>query len=197
MKKYEIELKNKYNGMKKRCYYKKAQNYYLYGERGIVICKEWIEDFNVFYNWAKDKYFKEAYIDRINVNGMYEPKNCRFVNAIESANNKRNNVIVVYKNKNYTIADLSRHKDCNVNYKTLNNRIVNLKWNIEKSLKPIYSDYNKSNKINKKSKILNYKNKDYSMIGLCRFLNIENKYHIVKARINKLNWSVEKSVIFN
>ena len=77
-------------GIRARCNNKNRKYYYLYGGRGITICKEWSKDSWAFIGWAKDNgYEKGLYIDRIDPNGNYEPSNCRFVDANINAQNKR------------------------------------------------------------------------------------------------------------
>lgn len=84
-----------YTNMKTRCYNEINHNYPRYGGRGITICDEWKKDFKAFLSWALENgYSENLTIDRIDVNGNYEPNNCRWSNAIEQANNKRNTVFV-------------------------------------------------------------------------------------------------------
>jgi hypothetical protein len=73
-------------------------NYYQFkdwGGRGIAICEEWRNSFQAFYDWAiangYDENAKrgECTLDRIDVNGNYEPSNCRWVTMKEQAANKR------------------------------------------------------------------------------------------------------------
>lgn len=116
--------------MKYRC---NNKNYYqscYYKDRGIKLYEPW-NDFNNFYEWAKDKYFVGSSIDRINVNGNYEPNNCRFVDNLTQANNKRNNIIIEFKGKKMSLAEWSR--ETKINYSCLRNRYLN-GWNVERML---------------------------------------------------------------
>jgi hypothetical protein len=90
--------------IKVRCYNKKFQHYKSYGGRGIKVCDEWLNDFMAFYNWAMaNGYADNLTIDRIDVNGNYEPSNCRWVTNEEQQNNKRNTIFLTYKGKRQTI----------------------------------------------------------------------------------------------
>lgn len=81
--------------IKKRCSNPNYKQYKDYGGRGIIICDEWKNDYLFFRDWAlKNGYnpyakYGECTIDRIDVNGNYEPNNCRWVTIKQQNNNKR------------------------------------------------------------------------------------------------------------
>lgn len=116
--------------MKYRCYGEKYQETSYYKDKGIKVCDEWL-DFNNFYEWAKDKYFDESSIDRIDSNGNYEPNNCRFVDKYVQANNKSNNITIEYKGEAKTLAQWAKEK--NINYFSLRNRYLK-GWDVERML---------------------------------------------------------------
>lgn len=101
-----------WQNMKRRCDTPSTDSYKNYGARGIKVCEEWLDKekgFLNFYNWAISNGYKENLtIDRINVNGNYEPSNCRWVSNKEQANNKRNNHFIEYNGEKHTIAEWSR-----------------------------------------------------------------------------------------
>lgn len=81
-----------YKGMIARCYYECSQRYNAYGGRGIRVCDDWKSDRKKFFEWAiKNGYSEDLTIERINVNGNYEPSNCCWIPMKEQYKNKQSN----------------------------------------------------------------------------------------------------------
>lgn len=128
----KTRLYNTWANMKKRCYNKNDKRYKNYGGRGIIMCDEWQNDFMSFYNWAINNGYKENLtIDRIDVNGNYEPNNCRWATIKIQANNTTTNHYITYNNETHTIAEWA--DILNINYAKLHARITKSKWNIERA----------------------------------------------------------------
>lgn len=96
--------------MKDRCYRKKHKSYAQYGGRGIKVCPEWMKYEN-FRDWAytsgydSDADFMKCTLDRIDVNGDYEPSNCRWVDMKEQCNNRTNNHRLTLNGETHTISE--------------------------------------------------------------------------------------------
>lgn len=119
--KYNKRIYRIWNGMIGRCERKSSINYENYGGRGIKICDEW-HNFNVFYDWAiNNGYSDDLTIDRIDVNGNYEPSNCRWATYHEQNLNRRSNALITYNGETKTISEWSEAK--NINYSMLRNRL--------------------------------------------------------------------------
>ena len=97
-------LYQSWSAMKSRCMNTNNKNYDKYGGRGIKLCKEWLEWDN-FKQWSlSNRWEKGLTIERIDVNGNYEPCNCEWATYKEQANNKRNNKYLTYKGKTKTLS---------------------------------------------------------------------------------------------
>lgn len=103
-------LFNIWRNIKERCENANYYNYRKYGGRGIKVCDEW-HDYKAFEEWALANGYDETAkrgdctIDRIDVNGNYEPSNCRWASAKEQNNNKRNTVFVDYNGERKSISE--------------------------------------------------------------------------------------------
>lgn len=91
-----------------RCTNPQDPAYPNYGGRGISVCNEWLNSYESFREWAYNSgYRKDLTIDRIDVNGNYEPSNCRWDDTETQNYNKRNTVHHKICGKEYTFADLA------------------------------------------------------------------------------------------
>lgn len=128
--KHNTRLYRIWGNMKGRCYCKSRREYKNYGGRGITVCPEWLHDFKAFYDWAMaNGYADNLTLDRKEVNGNYEPSNCRWITNREQQNNRQDSYFVSFNGKTQTLAQWS--VELNMCYKTLQKRIN--KWGVEKA----------------------------------------------------------------
>lgn len=129
-----------HQGIKKRCYNKQEKAYPNYGGRGITMCDEWRKDFMVFYNWAMNNgYNDNLTIDRINVDGNYEPDNCRCVDRKTQNINTRRELygIVLHEYNSLEYFSLKY----NISRRLVRQRFITYGWSFEDSvLTPICKD---------------------------------------------------------
>ena len=90
--------------MRARCTNPNEVKYKLYGARGITICKEW-DNYEVFKTWAlTNGYTDTLTIDRIDVNGNYEPGNIQFITNKENAG--KDKIVISETAYNEIVADI-------------------------------------------------------------------------------------------
>lgn len=126
-------LRSLWGSMIRRCEDPATFKYEDYGGRGIYVSKKW-HDFGIFASWAlAHGYEPGLHIDRINNNGPYSPKNCRWVTPQENGNNRRSNRWVTIFGETKTIAQWSRDPRCVVKQGTFGFRI-RAGWDPQKAL---------------------------------------------------------------
>lgn len=74
-------------GIKKRCYSSTHNGYARYGGRGIKVCARWLGSFTWFLVDMGPRPSSDYWIDRIDVDGDYEPGNCKWSTATEQNRN--------------------------------------------------------------------------------------------------------------
>jgi DNA-binding XRE family transcriptional regulator len=104
----QSRLYKEWRGMLLRCTTPSHKSYKDYGGRGISVCTQWHE-FPNFQEWAlANGYNDNLTIDRIDVNGNYEPSNCRFTDIITQCNNRRSSKFITYQGKTMSQAQWAR-----------------------------------------------------------------------------------------
>ncbi len=121
--------------MKTRCLNKNNVKYKSYGGRGITICDEWLS-FENFHYWAINNGFREDLtLERIDVNGNYEPNNCTWITMEQQAKNKRNVANYTFNGKSMNINEWTKY--LGFGKETIRERLKR-GWTIEEALsKPL------------------------------------------------------------
>lgn len=111
--------------MKQRCNNPNDENYHNYGGRGITVCDEW-NNFEDFYKWSIANGYDEnaergeCTIDRIDVNGNYEPSNCRWTNKDIQNYNKRDTRKILINGEEMNLDEI--HKEYGISITCLRSR---------------------------------------------------------------------------
>lgn len=120
-----------WNSMRTRCRPKLSAKYPLYSGRGIKVCPEWDNSYSEFAKWARANGWQDdaprgnCTLDRIDVNGDYCPKNCRFVNMKLQGRNRRNNAKYSIRGRQYLFVELADKYGLPLN--VLNMRLIRMK----------------------------------------------------------------------
>lgn len=110
-----------WTAMKARCDLPSVESYPSYGGRGITYCKRW----GKFQNFLADMGEPESglSLDRIDVNGNYEPSNCRWIPMAEQCHNTQRSRLVTIGDLKITIANAARK---------FNIRPNTIKWRLDR-----------------------------------------------------------------
>jgi len=94
-----------WKSMHARCLDQKHKRYKYYGGRGITICDRWKEFKNFMLDMGR-KPDPKFTIERNDVNGNYEPGNCKWISRKDQGRNRQNSVYVVYEGRKLLLIDL-------------------------------------------------------------------------------------------
>lgn len=170
-----------YDNIKTRCYNKNSPKYKSYGARGVIVCDEWLQSREAFIKWC-DETCKDITltIERIDVNGNYEPNNCKWVTMEQQAKNKQNSIKVNYYGTEYCLRELCRKLGYNNNeYKRIYARIAYEKWDVYKAIEtPIRKCDNKTKYLKPSYTYKGYTN---SLRQICKKFNLY--YGTIKYRV--------------
>ena len=88
-------------------YNKNNNSYKSYGAKGIIVCKEWLDDFTNFYNWAVEHNYSDDKVIYLKPNcNEFSSDNCLWVNKSEFAKlNNHNAKYITYNNETHSIRE--------------------------------------------------------------------------------------------
>lgn len=119
-----------------RCYDESHSRYESYGAKGIVVCDEWKNDINLFFDWAISNGWKEGLeldkdkLSDVKPGKIYSPEFCCFITGSENCRNKSNNSIIEYNGEKRCVTEWAEILE--MPYNRLKSRLVR-GWNIEKA----------------------------------------------------------------
>lgn len=140
--------------MMDRCYRTKTERYKNYGARGITVCDDW-HDFSNFRDWAMQSGYDpqakryDCTLDRIDVNGNYEPSNCRWITMKEQSQNTTRSHFVTVNGETLTLSQASEKYD--ISAATIWARLMTLGWDDENAVLTPIQGRNKNAPIPKRS----------------------------------------------
>lgn len=175
--------------MRNRCLKPDDKNYHNYGGRGIKICDEWL-DFTVFRDWAISTGYNpdapqgETTIDRTDVNGNYEPSNCRWVDCETQANNKRDNIFVTHNRETLSVSQWMRRGGTVC--KSVFSKRVKDGWDLESALFTPTKDWNYT-----RDRIVEYNGKSQKVADWARELGFSPT--LIYDRVRK-GWPIGEAL---
>ena len=124
--------------IKARCYNKNSKAYKRYGARGIGMCQDWFDSFDVFAEWAlSNGYSDNLTIERIDNDKGYMPDNCKWISKGDQANNRGSNISISYNGETHNLSEWCHIYD--KDYRLVYNRIHKNKWDFERAMfEPIH-----------------------------------------------------------
>lgn len=105
------------------------------------MCDEWKDSFELFSKWSYENGYDpdakhgDCTIDRIDVNGIYCPSNCRWANSKQQSNNRTNTYYLTVNQETHSLSEWS--DITGIKYHTIFARINKSGWEPERALELI------------------------------------------------------------
>lgn len=174
LKEYRI-----WKGMKARCY-SPCLKHLSYQQKGIIVCNEWKNSFDKFYEDMGPILSNDHSLDRINNNGNYCKENCRWATAEMQTKNRGDfNLNYEYNGKTLCLKDWA--EEFKIKYTTLYLRIYQEGLTFEQAI----------NREQRANKIYTIKEYTGTIYQLCEIFKI--KPHTVYDRVHS-GWDIERAI---
>lgn len=175
-------LKTIWYNMRQRC---NDPNNKYYGGKGIKVCQEWDSDFGAFERWALSNGYDDTLtIDRIDPNGNYCPKNCRWATVKEQNNNNSSNRYIAIDGVTKTFAQWCEY--FNVPTYLVENRVNKYGWDIYNALTIGV------NETNHMGKIFEYNGERHCISEWSKLYQIS--YPALYGRLVNMGWDIERAL---
>jgi hypothetical protein len=123
-----------WRNMRSRCYNPKDKRYEEYSSRGITVCEEWRNSFEVFLGHIGERPSAKHSLDRVENDKGYSPGNVRWATHLEQNNNKRTTPMVIYRGMEMSLGDARRASGSKVSHQTLRYRVLVCGWPLEEAM---------------------------------------------------------------
>jgi hypothetical protein len=175
-----------WGAMKGRCSNPKYDNYHNYGGRGITVCEEWSNSFTQFFKDLGPRP-EGCSLDRIDVDGNYEPGNVRWGTEEEQCNNRTNAQMITHNSKTQTIAQWARETGLSTGL--LYSRLYR-GWPPEMILDPFISNERTHVKLSRRARLVTHNGKtqtisawakERGMAYSCLLYRLDNGWDVARA----------------
>lgn len=166
-----------WTNMKQRCRNPASPTWEHYGGRGIRVAPRW-DSFWLFFHDVGRRPGSEWSLDRIDVNGDYEPENVRWASKSQQSRNRRNNNRLTFKGQTKCIQDWA--DELGISPSTIRGRLGS-GWSIKDTL---------TKKVRAIERAIEFRGESQTVSGWAEALGIT-----VAAMCSRLNrWPVERAL---
>lgn len=126
-----LPVYNSWVNMRQRCTNSNKPDYKFYGGRGITVCERWSKFENFIEDMGEPP---EGFtLDRIDVDGNYEPANCKWASRREQSNNRNYNALITFNGRTQSVGKWASEISLNITTKNLYKRIFTRGWDINRA----------------------------------------------------------------